>query len=79
MKKRDPNAPRNPHAGAGFKTSKITRYHPIPDCVAVKIESDSVQVRDTKDTESPTLEFTHSEWAAFTGGVKNGEFDVPKG
>jgi hypothetical protein len=78
MKKRIIGAPRNPHENEGFITSKITRFHAIPDCVAVKVTDNSVQVRDTKDPQSPTLEYTHSEWNAFIGGVKQGEFDLPQ-
>jgi uncharacterized protein DUF397 len=33
-------------------------------------------VRDSKDPEGPILFFTPSEWAAFVGGVKDGEFDL---
>jgi hypothetical protein len=79
MKKRKKNAPRNPHSSDGFKTSSITRFHPIPDCVAVKIGDKNVEVRDSKDSSSPTLEFTDSEWDAFIKGVKLGEFDLPAG
>ncbi|MFF5212413.1 DUF397 domain-containing protein [Streptosporangium sp. NPDC000396] len=32
-------------------------------------------VRDSKDRNGPALVFTASEWAAFVGGVKDGEFD----
>jgi hypothetical protein len=33
-------------------------------------------VRDSKDPEGPILFFTPSEWEAFVGGVKDGEFDL---
>lgn len=75
MKQRQPGSPRNPHEKDGFVTSAITRFHAIPDCVAVRI-GDSIDVRDTKDPSSPTLSFTRSEWDAFIQGVKQGEFDV---
>jgi hypothetical protein len=32
-------------------------------------------VRDSKNPTGPALIFTPSEWAAFIGGVKSGEFD----
>jgi Domain of unknown function (DUF397) len=35
-----------------------------------------VAVRDSKDPDGPELVFTPAEWAAFTGGVRNGEFDL---
>jgi hypothetical protein len=34
-----------------------------------------VAVRDSKDPDGPKLAFTADEWAAFTAGVKDGEFD----
>jgi hypothetical protein len=33
-------------------------------------------VRDSKNPDGPVLFFTVGEWAAFTGGVKDGEFDL---
>lgn len=46
------------------------------DCVEVADNlPDIVAVRDTKDKGTgPTLIFTRSEWDAFIGGVKDGEF-----
>jgi len=67
---------RNPHEKDGFITSSVTRYLPIKTCVAVRIDDNTVGVRDTKDSASPTLSFTHAEWKAFVQGVKNGEFDI---
>ncbi len=32
-------------------------------------------VRDSKDPTGPALMFTATEWAAFTAGVRTGEFD----
>lgn len=34
-----------------------------------------VAVRDSKDPAGPVLGFSPQEWAAFTGGVRAGEFD----
>jgi hypothetical protein len=34
-----------------------------------------VFVRDSKDPDGPMLSFTPAEWEAFTGGVRDGEFD----
>jgi hypothetical protein len=46
------------------------------NCVAVTdLEDGYVGVRDTKDPEGSHLRFTPSEWQAFLGGVRNGEFD----
>lgn len=66
---------RNPHEPEGFITSSITRKGAIRVCVAVRI-GDTVDVRDSKDSKSPTLSFTHAEWDAFIKGVKLGEFDL---
>ncbi|MBV9160799.1 MAG: DUF397 domain-containing protein [Pseudonocardiales bacterium] len=32
-------------------------------------------VRDSKDRSGPALTFTAAEWAAFTAGVRAGDFD----
>ena len=34
-----------------------------------------VAVRDSKDRQGPALVFTPAEWAAFTAGVRAGEFE----
>ena len=44
-------------------------------CVEVAIVAEGVAVRDTKNREGGILRFTHEEWHAFVGGVKDGEFD----
>lgn len=42
-----------------------------------RLGSDRLGVRDTKDNGSgPVLIFNQSEWAAFVGGIKAGEFDA---
>jgi hypothetical protein len=35
-----------------------------------------VGIRASKNPTGPVLEFTPAEWAAFTGGVRDGEFDL---
>jgi hypothetical protein len=35
-----------------------------------------VFVRDSKNPDGPALAFTPAEWKAFTGGVRDGEFDL---
>lgn len=47
------------------------------NCVEVAIAGDgAIGVRDSKQHGlGPVLEFTPSEWQAFLGGVKEGEFD----
>ncbi|MEU8054619.1 DUF397 domain-containing protein [Microbispora bryophytorum] len=35
-----------------------------------------IAVRDSKDPDGPKLLFTPSEWDAFIGGVRDGEFDL---
>ncbi|HSX02386.1 MAG TPA: DUF397 domain-containing protein [Candidatus Saccharimonadia bacterium] len=47
----------------------------IGNCVEVAFVDHHVAVRDTKDRDGGTLLFTQAEWAAFVGGVRNGEFD----
>jgi Domain of unknown function (DUF397) len=35
-----------------------------------------VAVRDSKDRTGPVLAFAPDEWAAFTAGVREGQFDL---
>ncbi len=35
-----------------------------------------VAVRDSKDSSGPVLTFAPDEWAAFTAGVRDGQFDL---
>jgi hypothetical protein len=47
------------------------------NCVEVAFDADgAVGIRDSKDRTGPILEFSPTEWIAFTGGVRDGEFDA---
>lgn len=47
------------------------------DCVLVaELSGGGRAVRDSKNPAGPMLMFTPSEWGAFIGGVKDGEFDL---
>jgi hypothetical protein len=47
------------------------------NCVEVAALPDGHRaVRDSKDSNGPALIFTPAEWAAFTAGVRDGEFDA---
>jgi hypothetical protein len=64
----------NPFASDGFKLSSKTRKC---CCVAVRIGADgTVDIRDTKNVDGPTITYNKDEWNAFIQGVKLGEFDV---
>ncbi|MGH3923772.1 MAG: DUF397 domain-containing protein [Pseudonocardiaceae bacterium] len=43
-------------------------------CVEVADLDSGHAVRDSKDPSGPALMFTAAEWAAFTAGVRAGEF-----
>jgi Domain of unknown function (DUF397) len=46
------------------------------NCVEVMVFDDgSADVRNSRKPEEGVLHFTPGEWAAFIGGVRNGEFD----
>ncbi|HEV2639403.1 MAG TPA: DUF397 domain-containing protein [Actinocrinis sp.] len=45
------------------------------NCVEVADLPDGMAVRDSKDPDGPTLQFTLAEWQAFVAGIKDGEFD----
>jgi hypothetical protein len=47
-----------------------------PNCVEISWDAAEVWVRDSKDPQGPVLRFTHSEWAAFVAGAKEGDFDI---
>lgn len=36
-----------------------------------------VAVRHSHHPDGPVIVYTHTEWAAFLNGVRNGEFDFP--
>lgn len=59
------------------KWRKSTRSGSSGNCVEVADNLPGViGVRDSKDPAGPALIFTPEEWAAFVGGVKDGEFDL---
>lgn len=45
-------------------------------CVEVAIKDGNVGVRDSKQSNSPVLQFNSAEWSVFIAGVKAGEFDI---
>jgi hypothetical protein len=47
-------------------------------CVEVAFVDGQVGVRDSKDPDGPALIFTASEWEAFIGGARDGEFELPR-
>jgi hypothetical protein len=55
---------------------KSTRSGNQSNCVLVRHNETTVQVKDSKDPEGPVLTFSRSEWAAFVGGTRDGEFDL---
>jgi len=62
---------------SGVRWHKSTRSGASGDCVEVADNLPNVvAVRDTKDPDGGMLVFAQSEWAAFIGGVKAGEFDL---
>ena len=61
-----------------FKKSTHSKHEQYGDgnCVEVKRTEEAIYVRDTKDPNAGTLQFTKSEWQAFINGVKEQEFDI---
>jgi hypothetical protein len=62
---------------AGAVWHKSTRSSANSNCVEVAFLHDGVAVRDSKNPDGPKLRFTASEWAAFVGGVADGELRKP--
>jgi Domain of unknown function (DUF397) len=46
------------------------------NCVEVAFVDGAIAVRDSKNPDGPALLYTRSEWDAFIGGIKDGEFDL---
>ncbi|HEX7161912.1 MAG TPA: DUF397 domain-containing protein [Trebonia sp.] len=61
-----------------WKKSSLSGYN--ANCVEVAgLSGDTIRVRDSKNPRGGVLNFTQSEWDAFLGGVRNGEFDRKTG
>ncbi len=58
-----------------FRKATQCGLHWNKGCVEVST-GEKILVRDSKNPDAGTLEFTHDEWKTFIGGVKSGEFDV---
>ena len=63
----------------GARWRKSSRSGGEGQCVEVAILGDGrVALRDSKDAgQGPALVFTAAEWAAFAGGMADGEFVRP--
>lgn len=61
-------------ADVDFVKSSFSKNNP-KTCVMVAVKPKGIAVRDSKDPAKVTLFFSHDEWAAFTKGVKSGEFN----
>ena len=56
--------------------AKSSLSHANGDCVEVTgLSGELIMVRDSKKAKGPILRFTPTEWDAFVGGVRKGEFD----
>ncbi|MCB5177942.1 DUF397 domain-containing protein [Streptomyces antimicrobicus] len=55
---------------------KSSRSNAGEMCLEVAfLDEGTVALRDSKDHSRPALLFSQGEWAAFTAGVRDGEFD----
>jgi len=55
---------------------KSSRSNSNSNCIEVAdLNGGHRAVRDSKDPAGPALVFPRTEWAAFTAGVRSGEFD----
>jgi hypothetical protein len=55
---------------------KSSRSDGGDNCVEVAFGLDGiVGVRHSKHPDEPVIVFTRSEWVAFIGGIRDGEFD----
>jgi hypothetical protein len=61
----------------GQTWEKGHRSGPNDNCLEARYVDGIVEVRDDKDQTGPVLRFTRDEWLAFTGSVRDGQFDLP--
>ncbi len=55
---------------------KSSRSNSNSNCIEVAdLNGGHRAVRDSKDPAGPALVFPRTEWAAFTAGIRSGEFD----
>ncbi|MCA1706621.1 MAG: DUF397 domain-containing protein [Actinobacteria bacterium] len=60
---------------SGAVWRKSTSSSGSGQCVEVAQFDGVTAVRDSKEPSGPTLVVTPAEWAAFTTGIRHGEFD----
>lgn len=56
---------------------KSSRSGAAGHCVEINRDNPgAVQVRHSQNPDGPVLTFNREEWLAFTGGARDGEFDI---
>nr|MDT0663308.1 DUF397 domain-containing protein [Micromonospora sp. DSM 115978] len=45
------------------------------ECVETRRHDGRTEVRDSKDRSGPVLTFSHTDWTAFTAGLRTGSFE----
>jgi uncharacterized protein DUF397 len=54
---------------------KASKSNDATNCVEMRRNGETIQVRDSKDPEGPVLSFTPAELDAWLDGARKGEFD----
>lgn len=61
-------------ASVTWRKSSFSGYN--ANCIEVaNMRVDTIGIRDSKNPRGAVLNFTASEWGAFIGGIRHGEFD----
>ena len=59
-------------------TWRKSTYSNANGCVEVAFVDTQAAVRDSNDLTGPVLVFDNHEWEACVGGVRDGQFELPR-
>jgi hypothetical protein len=60
----------------GSQWSKSSYSSSNANCVEVRAQGETVEVRDSKNVPGPKLTVSDRTWSEFIQGIKHGQFDL---